>query len=541
MFRAWRGGTSTFSASVKSKFTLPCWDFCNNSTSLKGCIPSESIRLQSRGHTSGSHADAATSCGYAKLTPEIVSHLKHIVGSASVITGEDNCASYNVDWMRKYRGKSKLVLKPSSTHETSRVLAYCNQQRIAVVPQGGNTGLVGGSVPVYDEVVLSLERLNKVRSIDPQGAVVCEAGCILQNIDDQVRDHGLVLPLDLGAKGSCQIGGNVATNAGGLRLLRYGSLHGNVLGLEVVLADGTILNTIKTLRKDNTGYDLKQLFIGSEGTLGVITAVSLLCPPMPSSVQVTFLAAPSFAAVQGVLSKARAGLGEVLSACEFLDAASLSVVSEHVEGAKSPLGGSGHPFYMVVETSGSDARHDREKLEAFLEDCMAEGLVADGTIAESESAAQRIWHVRESISEACLHAGAQLFKYDLSFPVRDMYEIVEEMRQRLRGQATVLGYGHLGDGNLHLNIVAEADAQVSHIIEPFVYEFTQSKQGSISAEHGLGLMKGEKIGYSQPPEAIRLMATLKAMLDPNNILNPYKVLPREAVAQAHAEGRHTIS
>jgi len=445
---------------------------------------------------------------------------------------------FNIDWMRKYHGRSRLALKPRTTEQVSAVLQYCNDRRLAVVPQGGNTGLVGGSVPVFDEVVLSTGNLNKIYSIDPvTGVLVGQAGCVLQHLDEHAREHGFTMPLDLGAKGSCQIGGNCATNAGGLRLLRYGSLHGSVLGLEVVLADGTVLDMLQTLRKDNTGYDLKQLFIGSEGTLGVITAVSILCPPAPTSVQVSFLAVPSFEAVQQVMVKAKRRLGEILSACEFMDRASVGVVTAHVAGVKSPLSsGDEHPFYMVVETSGSNEGHDRSKLETFLEEVMEEGLVVDGTIAESDTASAKIWHLRESISEGCLHAGRYLFKYDFSYAVADMYSLVTEMQERLKGRATVIGYGHLGDGNLHLNIMSD-DETVGGDIEPFVYEFTQRLRGSISAEHGLGFMKGEKIGYSKPARAVQVMAQLKASFDPNNILNPYKVLPASSIAEARSAAK----
>eukprot|EP00873_Tetraselmis_striata_P040079 jgi/Tetstr1/460343/TSEL_005643.t1 len=458
-----------------------------------------------------------------------------MLGESAVITGEDECAPYNSDWMRKYTGQSQIALKPRTTEQVAAILEYCNRRKLAVVPQGGNTGLVGGSVPVYDEVVLNTSNMNSVHSIDPiSGVLVCQAGCVLQRLDDYARDHGFIMPLDLGAKGSCQIGGNVATNAGGLRLVRYGSLHGSVLGLEVVLANGTVLDLLQTLRKDNTGYDLKQLFIGSEGTLGVITAVSIMCSPAPTSVQTTFLAVSSFEAVQQVLRKAKQRLGEILSACEFMDSASMEVVTAHVPGTRSPLAAT-HPFYAIVETSGSNKDHDREKLEMFLEEVMLDGTVNDGTIAESDSAAAGIWRLREGISEACLHAGQYLFKYDMSYPIADVYSIVPEMRRRLKDRATVIGYGHLGDGNLHLNIMSD-DSSVAADIEPFVYEFTSQRSGSISAEHGLGLMKGEKIGYSKAPEAIEAMANLKALFDPNLILNPYKVLPRGEVRKAMSHG-----
>eukprot|EP00884_Botryococcus_braunii_P004609 jgi/Botrbrau1/14149/Bobra.182_3s0090.2 len=355
--------------------------------------------------------------------------------------------------MGKYTGKSTLALRPKSTEEVSKILAHCNKRRLAVVPQGGNTGLVGGSVPVFDEVVLSTSRLNQVRNFDPvSGTLVCGAGCVLEELDRRVGEEGCVMPLDLGAKGSCLIGGNVSTNAGGLRLLRYGSLHGSVLGVEAVLPDGTVLDLLQSLRKDNTGYDLKQLFIGAEGTLGVVTAVSIQCAPKPLAVHVMYLALPSFSAALQVLVKARRQLGEVLSAFEFLDADSQALTLEHLEGVRAPLPASSSPFYLVVETSGSNGQHDYAKIESFLGGLMEEGLVEDGTIAQDSVQAAGIWAIREGITVALKHAGA-VYKYDISLPTSKMYELVEVMRGRLSHlPVRVVGYGHLGDGNLHLNV-----------------------------------------------------------------------------------------
>lgn len=396
-------------------------------------------------------------------------------------------------------------------------------------PQGGNTGLVGGSVPVFDEVVLSLSNMARVVSVDAVGGtVVAQAGCILQALDAQLAAAGLMMPLDLGAKGSCQLGGNVSTNAGGLRLLRYGSLHGSVLGLEVVLADGRVLDLLRALRKDNTGYDLKQLFIGAEGTLGVVTQVAVQCPPRPASVQLAFLSCASFQAVQRVLQRAKGMLGEVLSAVEFLDGASMGMATGYLPGVTNPLAGPPAPFFMLVEAQGSCAEHDSAKMGSFLQALMDEALVLDGTLSSSEAQAAALWRVREGITEALARRGA-VYKYDLSLSVSEMYGLVEEMRGRLADMAgvQVVGYGHVGDGNLHLNISAPAySQQLLDRIEPFVYEWTAQRQGSISAEHGLGRMKADCIHYSKPELAVHYMAGIKRLFDPNCILNPYKVLPK---------------
>ncbi|OWM88827.1 hypothetical protein CDL15_Pgr020781 [Punica granatum] len=265
---------------------------------------------------------------FATLNSNDISYFKEILGEKNVIQDEDTLLSANTDWMHKYRGSSKLLLLPRTTEEVSSILKYCNSRCLAVVPQGGNTGLVGGSVPVFDEVIINVSSMNNVISFDKvSGILVCEAGCILENLISFLDNRGFIMPLDLGAKGSCQIGGNVSTNAGGLRLLRYGSLHGNVLGLEAVLANGEVLDMLGTLRKDNTGYDLKHLFIGSEGSLGIVTKVSILTPPKLSSVNVAFLACKDYFSCQKLLLEAKRKLGEILSAFEFLDEQSMALVS----------------------------------------------------------------------------------------------------------------------------------------------------------------------------------------------------------------------
>ncbi|KAG9132286.1 hypothetical protein Leryth_012957 [Lithospermum erythrorhizon] len=433
--------------------------------------------------------------------------------------------------MRKYKGSSKLMLHPRSTEEVSQILKYCNSRSLAVVPQGGNTGLVGGSIPVFDEVIVNVGSMNNIISFDKvSGILVCEAGCILENLMSFLETEGFVMPLDLGAKGSCQIGGNVSTNAGGLRLLRYGSLHGSVLGVEAVLANGTVLDMLGTLRKDNTGYDLKHLFIGSEGSLGIVTKVSILTPIKLSSVNVAFLACKDYVSCQNLLVEAKRKLGEILSAFEFLDVHAMNLTLEHLEGARNPLPSSMHNFYVLIETTGSAESYDREKLEAFLMDAVENGLVTDGVLAQDINQASSFWHIREGIPEALMKAGA-VYKYDLSLPVAKMYDLVEDLRARLDSAANVVAYGHLGDGNLHLNVSAPSysDSILSQI-EPFVYEWTSNHRGSISAEHGLGLMKANRIHFSKSTETVQLMSAVKKLCDPKGILNPYKVLPSSMLA-----------
>lgn len=463
---------------------------------------------------------------FASINADDIAYFKEILGVKNVILDEERLLDANTDWMRKYKGSSKLLLQPRSAKEVSQILKYCSSRSLAVVPQGGNTGLVGGSVPVFDEVIVNIGSMNKIISFDKvSGILVCEAGCILENLISFLDNEGFIMPLDLGAKGSCQIGGNVSTNAGGLRLVRYGSLHGTVLGLEAVLANGTILDMLGTLRKDNTGYDLKHLFIGSEGSLGIVTKISILTPPKLSSVNIAFLACKDYYSCQRLLLEAKRKLGEILSAFEFLDSNSMDLVLNHLEGVRNPLPPSVHNFYVLIETTGSDESFDREKLVAFLLRSMEGELISDGVIAQDINQGLSFWRVREGVPEALMKAGA-VYKYDLSLPVEKMYELVEELRARLGSAANVMGYGHLGDGNLHLNISLPAyDDTVLTQIEPFVYEWTSKNRGSISAEHGLGLMKAEKILYSKSSESVRVMASIKKLLDPNGILNPYKVLP----------------
>ena len=485
-------------------------------------------------YTTDAYPNLKRNPNFAEISADDVAFFKNLLGSESaVIDGvttdaTDDLEPFNGDWMRKYRGHTKLVLKPGSTEEVSKVLKYCNDRKLAVVPQGGNTGLVGGSVPVFDEIVLNTSRMNKIRSFDQaSGVLVADAGVILETADQYLAERDHLFPLDLGAKGSCHIGGNVSTNAGGLRLLRYGSLHGTVLGLEAVLPDGTIVDSLSTLRKNNTGYDLKQLFIGSEGTIGLVTAVSIICPPRPKAVNVAYFGLESFEQVQQAYLAAKGQLSEILSAFELMDGRSQGLVIEST-GNKHPLEGE-YPFYCLVETSGSNEEHDMAKLESFLESVMSDGIVADGVLAQDETQFQALWRWREGITEALSHLGGT-YKYDVSIPLSELYQLVDDCKARLTEMGfvgdddsfpvrAVVGYGHMGDSNLHLNVsVRQYNKEVEKAIEPWVYEWIQKRNGSISAEHGLGVAKKEFIGYSQNETMVKLMKQLKALYDPVSTL-----------------------
>ncbi|KAM0319174.1 hypothetical protein ACHAO8_001318 [Botrytis cinerea] len=490
--------------------------------------------------TSETYPDIKRDSRFAKITEENVKFFKDLLGKESAIIdgvtkdATDDLEPFNGDWMRKYRGHTSLVLKPGSTEEVSMILKYCNDNMLAVVPQGGNTGLVGGSVAVFDEIVINMSRMNQIRSFDEvSGTLVVDAGVVLEVADNYLAERKHIFPLDLGAKGSCHIGGNVATNAGGLRLLRYGSLHGNVLGIEAVLPDGTIVDDLSKLRKNNTGYDLKQLFIGGEGTIGIITGISIICPQRSNAINVAFFGLESFEKVQEAFKEAKGQLSEILSAFELMDSHSQDLV-QRVTKNKRPLEGE-YPFYCLIETSGSNSEHDQEKLNNFLEHVMEKEIVSDGTLAENATQIKALWSWREGIPESLGHWGG-VYKYDLSIPLKELYQLVEDVREKITEAGLigdtedhpvvgVVGYGHMGDSNLHLNVATRSyDKRVEKVLEPFVYEWIAKRNGSISAEHGLGLAKKNYIGYSRSETMIGLMKGIKNLYDPNGIMNPYKYI-----------------
>ncbi|KAF8922408.1 FAD-binding domain-containing protein [Mucidula mucida] len=477
------------------------------------------------------------------VSEQDLAHFSTILEPSSILSTLPPVASpaaeldpFNQDWMGKYRGNASTVLKPKSTQQVSEIVKWCYEKRIGIVPQGGNTGLVGGSVPIKDEVVLSLANMTQVRSFDPiSGILIADAGCILQSLTDYITPHHHIMPLDLGAKGSCQIGGNVATNAGGLRLLRYGSLHGSVLGLEVVLPDGTILDQLTALRKDNTGYDLKQLFIGAEGTLGIITGVSILTPPAPQASNNVILALPHFDNVLPLYQVVKRELSEILSAFEFIDRTAYELAVKHGQGrALSDEDIEGASCFVLVETSGGRREHDEEKLNTLLENLMEadKPLINTGVLSQSPAQFSSLWALREGVTEAVSKEG-KAYKYDISVPLHTFKECVDTTREHLKSNGLlkegavrhVLGYGHVGDGNLHLNVVADAYTQeIQDALEPFIYELVQSHRGSVSAEHGIGAMKTHALHYSKSDVSIAWMKKIKELFDPRGIMNPGKVL-----------------
>lgn len=468
--------------------------------------------------------------------PEDVKHFRSFLDDDEVLEapkGDDEAlVSFNQDWMNKYRGQSNLVLLPKSTEKVSKIMKYCNEQKLAVVPQGGNTDLVGASVPVFDEIILSLKQMNKIREFDPvSGAFKCDAGVVMKDAHQFLRDNDHIFPLDLPSRNACQVGGVVSTNAGGLNLLRYGSLHGNVLGLEVVLPNGEIISNIDALRKDNTGYDLKQLFIGAEGTIGVITGVSILAAAKPKAFNNVFIGLESFDVVQTLFVKAKKELSEILSAFEFMDKGSIKCTIEYLKDMPFLLKNE-HNFYVLIETSGSNQDHDSEKLNTFIQSALDEKLISEAKVSANMDEYNTIWTWRKSVPPACNSYGG-MYKYDMSLKLKDLYSVSEAVTKRLDAAGLIgdapkpivasVGYGHVGDGNIHLNIaVREFTKQIEDLLEPFVYEYIQSKKGSISAEHGVGFHKHGHLHYCRSEIEIRFMKEIKKHYDPNAILNPYK-------------------
>ena len=445
----------------------------------------------------------------------------------------------NTDWTGHWKGNSSVVLRPSSAQQVASILRHCHERRIPVVPQAGKTGLVGGSVPTdRGEVVIQLSRLNKIESLDTNSGILkCQAGCILQNLQEYCAHHDHLVPVDLGAKGTCQIGGNIATNAGGVYYYRYGSLAANLVGLQVVLADGRILdlNYVKrTNLKDNTGYKLHQLFLGSEGTLGIVTAVALLCPRFPASRQAALIACPNFISVLEVIRAAKKQLGEVLAALEWMDAGIWKLLEHSGQHRMPPLAepGDNPHYYILVETHGSNSEHDQEKMEAFLERVLDKGYITNGVLAQDANQVNAFWRIRESANPTVATLG-YTYKYDVSLPVDEIEGFIQEMNEsRLQAfdhEVVNTNWGHILDGNLHFNVTTlgefERRQDVLEKLEPFLFEEVIRRRGSISAEHGLGQSKRRLLGMVHDDEILDMMNKIKKLHDENTILNPGKFLP----------------
>jgi len=445
--------------------------------------------------------------------------LADIVGAAHVLTAAADMKPYLTDWRRQYSGPAECVVRPASTAEVSKVVMLCAREGVAVVPQGGNTGLVGGSVPTGTrrELVLSLGRMNRIRSLDLlNDTATVEAGCILAAVQAAAADAGRLFPLSLAAEGSCQIGGNLSTNAGGVNVLRYGTAREQVLGLEVVLPDGRIWDGLRGLRKDNTGYDLKQLFLGAEGTLGVITAAVLRLYPKPTASATGWIALASPAQAVELLATLRGRIGERISAFELVSRNSLEAVLTHVPDTRDPLGVA-HPWYVLAEFGDSGTNED-------LLERLAQALDGhEAVLAQSVEQARALWRLRESIPEAQFSN----VKHDISVPVSRIPEFLEIADGGLRRSfpdAQIFCFGHVGDGNLHYNIGPASLIPRRDAVNRIVYDAVARLGGSISAEHGLGQLKRDAIRGQKSPLEMELMRALKSALDPKGLMNPGKVL-----------------
>ena len=475
------------------------------------------------------------------LTPaQILDGLERVLGPQGILTADsrgapDDLERYLTDQRRLYHGRALAVALPRNAAQVTELLGFCNRHRIGVVPQGGNTGYCGGATPEESgrEIVIALSRLNRIRHLDPLDySIVAEAGCVLADIQRAADEAQRFFPLSLGSEGSCQIGGNLATNAGGIHVLRYGMMRDLVLGLEVALADGRLLSSLVTLRKDNTGYDVKSLFLGAEGTLGIITAASLKLFPKPRAFATAFVAVADPRAATALLARLRERGGEQLSSFELIPRIAVELTTRHIPGVRDPLG-SPHPWYAICELTS--ARAD-DPLEERLEECLAEALektlVLDAAVARNERDRAAFWRLRESIPEAQRLDGASL-KHDISVPVASIADFIEQASRWVGAnvpEGRLVAYGHAGDGNLHFNINQAPNSDRAAFLEReqavkrAIHDLVRDFGGSFSAEHGIGRLKvGELERYASPVE-LDLMRAIKRALDPNGILNPGKVL-----------------
>jgi FAD/FMN-containing dehydrogenase len=460
--------------------------------------------------------------------------IKAAVGARGWVADPGEQEPYLIEARRIYRGATRLVVRPASTGEVAEVVRICAEARLPIVPQGGNTGLVGGGVPPEDghNIVLALGRMNRIRAIDPVNfTMTVEAGCILAQLQQAAAEVDRLFPLSLGAEGSCQIGGNLSTNAGGIAVLRYGNTRELTLGVEVVLPDGQVWDGLRGLRKDNTGYDLKHLFIGGEGTLGIITAATIKLYPKPREIETALLGLTRVEDVMDLFARARAATADQLTAFELIPRAALDLALTHIPGTADPLAAR-HPWYVLLEMSSSQTDSGiRALLERLLETALDRHLVADGVIAESGPQAKELWRIREAIVEAQLYSGS--IKHDVSVPVSRVADFITRATARVTDRLPdirPIAFGHVGDGNIHFNLTQPEGADTAAYLarwqefNDIVHGVVRELHGSISAEHGVGLMKRDEITHYKSPVEIELMRLVKRALDPGNIMNPGKLV-----------------
>jgi FAD/FMN-containing dehydrogenase len=463
-----------------------------------------------------------------------LSELAAIVGQAHVVNDPQLLASRLVEPRGLYHGRALALVRPGATEEVARLLAYCNEKRLPIVPQGGNTGLVGGQIP--DEsgaaIILSLQRMNKVREVDAaSNSMIVEAGVTLAAAQAAAENADRLFPLSLASEGSCTIGGNLSTNAGGVGVIAYGNTRDLALGLEVVLANGSVLSGLNKLRKDNTGYDLKNLFIGAEGTLGVITAASLKLFPRPRAMATAFVGLPNPAAALKLLALARQYVGGGVTSFELLPRIGIEFVLRHAPGSRDPLG-ERHPWYVLIELSSQIATRLDETLAELLQAAMEQEIILDGAVAATLEQRKAFWRLREDMSDVQRAEGGSI-KHDVSVPMGTAADFIAEATASvlaLMPEARVVAFGHLGDGNIHFNVSQPIGADKAAFlarweeVNSVVHAVVARYKGSISAEHGIGQLKRALLRQTKDPVALEVMRRLKATLDPNGVLNPGKVL-----------------
>ncbi len=465
------------------------------------------------------------------ITPDVLSRFKAIVGDKYAVTDAHDMAPYLVEDRGLFQGRSPMVLRPGSTAEVAAICKLATETKAALVPQGGNTGLVGGQTPQNGEIIVSMRRLDKVRAVDTQSnTMTVEAGVILANAQSKASDVDRLFPLSLGAEGSCTIGGNLSTNAGGIAALAYGVARDLVLGLEVVLPDGRIMHGLSSLKKDNTGYDLRDLFVGAEGTLGFITAATLKLFPKPRSTETAFAAIASPADALRLLELSRNTAAASLTSFELLPHIAIDFCVKHGPSIRAPLEGK-HAWYVLMEIS-SPRDDARNTIEAILEKGMEDGIVADAVIAANLDQRNAFWKLREVVSPAQKPEGGSI-KHDISVPVAAVPAFLAEADaavEKLIPGARPFAFGHLGDGNIHYNVSQPVGADTGkylarwHEMNDVVHAVVAKHHGSISAEHGIGVLKRDELPHVKDPVALQIMKSIKATLDPLNILNPGKVL-----------------
>lgn len=468
-------------------------------------------------------------------SPEVLDRLAAVVGESNALREAKEQAPYLSEWREKYIGRTPLVLRPGSTAEVAEILKIANAASIGVVPQGGNTGLVGGQIPFEsgEQIVVSTERLNRIRKVDPAGGnMIVEAGVRLAEVQRVADEAGALFPLSLASEGSCCIGGNLASNAGGVQVLAYGNARDLTLGLEVVLADGRIWDGLRVLKKDNTGYDLKHLFVGSEGTLGIITAAALKLVPKPVERATALVGSDDLNSVLDLFRRARAAAGSNLTAFEFMSGWGIEVVTKHIPGTRQPLG-SKAPWVVLLEVSIGVADGTAEAiLERVLTDALESGSASDAVVAASLEQARQLWKLREDLSEAQKYEGASI-KHDVSVPVAAIPEFVQragEVVEAMCPGARPCVFGHFGDGNVHYNVSQPVGMDKTQYLARWdemndkVHALVAKMEGSISAEHGIGRMKREALTRFRSSVELDMMRAIKDALDPTGILNPGKLL-----------------